>query len=171
MKPRFTSGIGAILLFFACVTLAVAGLTIVFTSTPRPVFLGWIYLVASVLLAGFTAHTWRPVLPGIFACGAINGCYMAVSGHVIGQADKPVSVAFALVLVLFFVAMAVLTAKTARLGPPVDLIDRASYGLFFLSLAVAFAVERAAIGGLIGMLGTVAFLAVRRSRRWLLDQE
>jgi len=161
MKPHFTSGIGAILLFFAGVTLAVAGLIIALTPTPRPVFLGWIYLGASLLLAGFTAHIWRPVLPGIFACGAINGCYMAVSGHAIGQADKPVSVAFGLVLVLFFIAMALLTAK-ARLGPPVNVVDRVAYGLFFLSLAVAFAVERAALGGLIGMLGTVAFLAVRR---------
>jgi hypothetical protein len=44
---------------------------------------------------------------------------------------------------VFFIAMAVLPARTARLRVRVDLIYRAAQGMFFLWLAVAFGVHRA----------------------------
>jgi hypothetical protein len=160
IKPRFGVGVGVILLFFACLTLSVSGLLIITTPTPRPVSLGWIYLAVAIVLAVWTANFWRAVLPGIFACGALNGMYIASTGHTIGRDGKEVSQPLAWVMTVLLLAMAIIAAKT-KAEYKMDVIDRVAYALFFVSFTVAFAIEHMLIGGLLGMLISIGFLLLR----------
>lgn len=160
MKNRFGIGVGSILLFFACLTLSVSGVLIITTPTPRPVPLGWTYLAVAIALAISTAKFWRAVLPGIFACGALNGMYMASTGHTIGQGGKEISQPLAWTMTVLLLAMAIVTAR-AKSRHKLDAIDRVAYALFFVSFTIAFAMEQVLIGGLLGMLITVGFLLFR----------
>jgi hypothetical protein len=160
MKHHFGIGVGSILLFFGCLTLSVAGLTIITTPTPLPGPLGWLYLAAGVGLAVFTARLWRRVLPGIFACGAFNGVYMASTGHAIGQ-SKHVSEGVAWGLTVLLLIMAAVNARASKSGRPLDSTDRIAYGLFFVSLTVAFANEWAMTGALLCMLLATGFIILR----------
>ncbi|GEM_PF-2607144 len=160
VKQHFGVGVGVILLFFACLTLSVSGLLIITTPTPRPVSLGWMYFAVAIALAVWTAKFWRAVLPGIFACGALNGIYIASTGHTIGQGRKEVSQPLAWSMTVLLVAMAIIAAR-AKAEYKMDAVDRVAYALFFVSFTVAFAMERVLIGGLLGMLISIGFLLFR----------
>src|SRR5690349_10982186 len=81
-KRHFASGIAAVLMFCACVLLCAIGVTITTTPTPRPAALGWLYLTLGMALAVRTAVVWERVLPGVFACGALNAVLIQSAGHI-----------------------------------------------------------------------------------------
>lgn len=168
MMRQIVSGVGAILLFFAIVALMCGGVGIVFTNTPRPLALGWLLLLSSLLLAAWSSKLWYRALPGIFSCGAMNGLMMTFSGHLIGQADKPVHQTEGLLLTGVFVALAALAVRAGERGGELDAFDQVMYAILVLFLGVAIIAVKSFAAqtiGLTGMLLAMGSVVIRKRRR------
>jgi hypothetical protein len=164
---RFLAGMGSILLFFACFGLAVVGFTILFEATPRPLWFGWLLLAASVPLAAYTTKAWAPTLPGVFGCGVMNSISMMISGHLIGQPEKPVELSVALLLTGLLIAMTLLATRITKRLKALDPVDRAVFAFLPMLFGVVV-IFKTDVGQLLstgGMICAMAFLAFRHPRR------
>jgi hypothetical protein len=167
---RFLVGMGAILLFFGCFGLAVTGFTILFEPTPRPLWFGWLLLAASLALAAYTTKAWAPTLPGVFGCGVMNSVMMMISGHLIGQPDKPVELPVALILTGVMIALTALANRISSRLKAFDMVDRAVFALLPMLLGVVVIFqdhfgELLSAGGMICAMGFLAFRHPRRGGR------
>ncbi len=163
---RFVVVIGAILLFFGLVAASGAGLVIIFRSTHRPVLLGWLLLITAFALATSTARFWSVVLPGIFAFGIVNCCFMLLSGHSIGQPDRPLQYPLAWTTMGFLMVGTVLAAKVVGSVKPLDSTDRIAFALLVPLISAVFVFDTNTIKGLAGagIICTMCALLVRRAK-------
>ena len=163
---RFAVGVWAILLLFSCVTFVGSGLVIVFQNTPRPVTLGWLVLAFSLALSEFTAKVWSPILQGVFACGVLNCVIMLMSGHVIGQPEKPIPQPQVWIMTGCLIVLTALAVRLAGRVKSLDLVDRIAFALLvvFLSATFFFPTDVIRGVGVIGMVGLMFALLIRHPR-------
>lgn len=163
---NYIRGVGSVVLLFACITMLVAGLTIVLKPTPRPAWLGVLILAVSGVIISSTVTLWSRILPSIFGCGALNGFFMIASGHLIGQPDRPVSKLDASEITGILLVLAMLADKACGHERPVDRIDRPALAFLVSVLSVAIVFDSSVVRRIAGavMICTLGCLLLRHHR-------
>lgn len=144
------SGIGALLLFFACAAFTAAGAATALGYSARPRIVGWLSLVLSVGVSVWSMQQWARTLPGILGCAALNGFIITISGHALNQQSVPVNRSMAAVATIAVGLSAYLaTTFTDR---PLTILDRI-LGLGILAgFALAFSPSQLQVLGLVGIV-------------------
>ena len=144
------SGIGAILLFFACAAFTAAGVVVAFGYSPRPRIVGWLVLILSVGVGVWSMKYWARTLPGVLGCATLNGISVTISGHALNQPSVPVDRLTA-TLVTIGLGLSAFLATTFR-DRPLTIVDRIACLGILASFAIAFSPSKLQMLGLVGIV-------------------
>jgi len=159
-----------LILFLTLMTTISAGISICSGHSTRPRLLGWIILIASLLVAVSTVNAWSRILPGVLAVATLNGAILLSTGRALNQS-------FELIprweSALFTVLMAGATATTLlAVKRKSTFLDRMAYlgvlGCFIAMLSgVMIPIDNWEIPTSIGFVAFITLLWVNTSQNHL----
>jgi hypothetical protein len=157
------SGIGSILLFFACSAFTAAGVVVAFGYSPRPRIVGWLILIPSFGVCVWSMKYWARMLPGILGCATLNGLIITTSGHALNQPSVPVDRLTA-TLATLAVGLSAFLATTFR-NRALTIVDRIACVGIQASFAIMLSPSKQQMLGLVGIVVcTVIAWAVEHRR-------
>ena len=104
---------GVVLIVLAWLVLVFGGAAVAFSTTPHARAIGWALLAVAAALFVLTVPRWVKALPGLLACGVLNGLFATATGHLGTDPSRTIPRSSAAMLTLLLVGCALLAVPLA----------------------------------------------------------